>query len=193
MRKLLFAILTAVATAGLVVAVGGASIADRGGQGGFGDQEGFGDHGGFGSSRVVGQVYVNDNTTGTNTVAGFDRHADGTLTAIPGSPFAVGGAGTGAGIASQGSLQLSRDGRYLLAVDGGSNQISVARILRDGSLQVAGTGPVSSNGANPVSIAVHNSLVYVATRARARARAKPTTPASCSACSATFTRSRIRR
>ena len=41
----------------------------------------------------------------------FDRHADGTLTAIPGSPFAVGGAGTGAGImTSQGSLQLSSDG-----------------------------------------------------------------------------------
>ena len=34
--------------------------------------------------RVVGAVYVNDNTVGTNTVAGYYRHADGTLTAIPG-------------------------------------------------------------------------------------------------------------
>jgi hypothetical protein len=48
---------------------------------------------------VVGQLYVNDNTAGINTVSGFDRHADGTLTPLPGSPFAVGGAGTGAGSA----------------------------------------------------------------------------------------------
>jgi 6-phosphogluconolactonase len=116
---------------------------------------------------VVGHLYVNDNTTGVNTVAGFDRHADGSLTPIPGSPFAVGGAGTGHGVASQGSLQLSGDGRYLLAVDAGSNQISVLRIKPDGSLQVADV--VSSNGANPVSIAVHSDLVYVA-------NASPTAP-----------------
>ena len=30
---------------------------------------------------VVGHVYVNNNSAGENTVAGFDRHADGTLTA----------------------------------------------------------------------------------------------------------------
>ena len=49
------------------------------------------------ASPVVGHVYVNDNTAGTNTIGAFDRHADGTLTAEPGSPFAAGGAGTGAG------------------------------------------------------------------------------------------------
>ena len=81
-----------------------------------------------GSDAVVGQVYVNDNTAGVNTVGGFNRHADGALTPLPGSPFAVGGAGTGAGLASQGAIQLSSDGRYLLAADAGSNQISVLRI-----------------------------------------------------------------
>jgi len=114
------------------------------------------------ASGVVGHLYVNDNTTGVNTVAGFDRHADGTLTPIPGSPFAVGGTGAGKATASQGSLQLSADGRYLLAVDTGSNEISVLRIKPDGSLQIAGDGPVSSNGLDPVSIAVSGSLVYVA-------------------------------
>ena len=89
------------------------------------------------SSDVVGQVYLNDNTTGVNTVAGFDRHANGTLTPIAGSPFAVGGAGTGHGLASQGSLQLSADGRYLLAVDAGSDEISVLRIKPNGDLQIA--------------------------------------------------------
>jgi 6-phosphogluconolactonase len=112
------------------------------------------------SSDVVGQLYVNDNTAGVNTVAGFDRHADGTLTPIAGSPFAVGGAGTGSGLASQGSLQQSPDGRYLLAVDAGSNEISVLRIKPHGDLQVADV--VSSSGSNPVSIAVNGNLVYVA-------------------------------
>jgi hypothetical protein len=115
------------------------------------------------SSDLVGQLYVNDNTTGVNTVAGFDRHADGTLTPIAGSPFAVGGAGTGHGLASQGSLQQSADGRYLLAVDAGSNEISVLRIKPHGDLQVADVEP--SNGVNPVSIAVSGNLVYVANAA----------------------------
>jgi 6-phosphogluconolactonase len=113
-------------------------------------------------SDVVGHVYVNDNTADTNTVAGFARHADGTLTALPGSPFAVGGAGTGMAIGTQGALQLSSDGRYLLAVDAKSNQISVLRLLPNGALLPAGGSPVSSDGVGPISIAVHGSLVYVA-------------------------------
>jgi 6-phosphogluconolactonase (cycloisomerase 2 family) len=113
------------------------------------------------SAGVVGQLYVNDNTAGVNTVAGFDRHSDGTLTPLPGSPFSVGGAGTGHGIGSQGALQLSADGRYLLAVDAGSNQVSVLRIKPHGDLQLVGT-PVTSNGVEPVSIAVSGDLVYVA-------------------------------
>ncbi len=107
-------------------------------------------------------MYVNDNTAPVNSVAGFDRHADGSLTPMPGSPFAVGGSGAGHADASQGSLELSADGRYLLAVDAGSNQISVLRIKPDGSLQLAAGSPVASNGVDPVSIGVHGNLVYVA-------------------------------
>ena len=118
--------------------------------------------GGAWKSRVVGHVYVNDNTAPVNTVAGFDRHADGSLTAIPGSPFPVGGSGAGSPDASQGSLQLGADGRYLLAVDAGSNQISVLRVRPDGSLQAAPGSPVASGGVDPVSIGVDRNLVYVA-------------------------------
>ena len=114
------------------------------------------------ASDVVGHLYVNDNTAGTNTIAAFDRHADGTLTPLHGSPFAAGGAGTGTGIGSQGALQVTSDGNYLLAVDAGSNQISVLRINSDGELRPVGGGPVSSGGLEPVSIAVHDDLVYVA-------------------------------
>src|ERR1051325_7564990 len=102
MRKLVVALVAILALAGTVVASGSAGP----------------------PQVVVGHVYVNDNTAGANSVAGFDRHADGSLTPTPGSPFPVGGAGTGHGDASQGSLELSADGRYLLAVDAASNEIS---------------------------------------------------------------------
>ena len=111
-------------------------------------------------SPVVGHVYVNNNTAGTNTVAGFDRHADGSLTTIAGSPFVAGGAGTGLPFGSAGGLQRSSDGRYLLATDPASNQISVLRIRPNGSLRLVEVD--SSNGLTPVSIATQGSLVYVA-------------------------------
>jgi len=59
------------------------------------------------AADVAGHVYVNDNTAGVNTIAAFDRHSDGSLTPLPGSPYAAGGAGTGAIVGSQGALQLS--------------------------------------------------------------------------------------
>jgi 6-phosphogluconolactonase len=114
------------------------------------------------ASPVVGHVYVNDNTAGANTIGAFDRHADGTLTPEAGSPFAAGGAGTGAGLASQGALQISPDGRLLIAADAGSNQISVLRVRGNGSLKLVHGGVVPSGGALPVSIAIHGDLVYVA-------------------------------
>jgi 6-phosphogluconolactonase len=114
------------------------------------------------ATPVTGHVYVNDNTAGTNTIGAFARHADGTLTPQAGSPFAAGGAGTGAGLASQGALQISPDGRFLIAADAGSNQISVLRISPDGSLRLVSGGVVSSGGVLPVSVAIHDDLVYVA-------------------------------
>ena len=114
------------------------------------------------ASPMVGHVYVNDNTTGTNTIGAFDRHADGTLTPETGSPFAAGGAGTGAGLASQGAVQISPDGRFLIAVDAGSDQISVLRIRHNGSLRLVHHGVVSSGGVLPVSLTIHRDLLYAA-------------------------------
>jgi 6-phosphogluconolactonase (cycloisomerase 2 family) len=146
MRAFRFSVLLALAVAAVVVVAGGAAASP--GQ----------PH----PSGVVGHVYVNDNTAPVNSIAGFDRHADGSLTPVPGSPFAIGGSGTGHADASQGSLEQSADGRYLLAVDAGSNQISVLRIGPDGGLRPAEGSPVASGGVGPVSIAVHDDLVYVA-------------------------------
>jgi hypothetical protein len=146
MSKVRFTILVALVGAVAVTVAGGAAASQGGAPG----------------SAVVGHLYINDNTAPVNTVAGFARHADGALTPLPGSPFAVGGAGLGQADASQGSLQLSSDGRYLLAVDAGSNQLTVLRIKPNGSLQAAEGSPISSDGVDPVSIAVSKRLVYVA-------------------------------
>jgi 6-phosphogluconolactonase len=109
---------------------------------------------------IVGHVYVDNNSAGHNSVAGFNRHQNGTLTPILGSPFTTGGVGTGSPIGSADSIQFSSDGRYVLAVDPASNTISVLRARPDGSLRLVDTE--SSHGTTPVSLAVHGPLVYVA-------------------------------
>ena len=115
-----------------------------------------------GEHSVVGYTYLDGNTATSNTIDGFARHADGSVTPLPGSPFAAGGAGLGSGLASQGAIQATPDGRYLLAVDAGSNQISVLRITA-GGVPVPVGQPVSSGGIKPVSVAVSRAgLVYVA-------------------------------
>jgi 6-phosphogluconolactonase len=119
-------------------------------------------HGPGGGFGVPGYVYVNDNTATSNTVAGFRRWPDGSLTPLPGSPFATGGAGTGTAVGSQGSLQSALGGRYVLAADAGSNQVSVLAAGFGGRLYPVPGGTVASGGIEPVSIAVHGNLVYVA-------------------------------
>ena len=70
--------------------------------------------------------------------------------------------GPGPGLASQGAIQATPDGRYLLAANAGSSQISVLRVTAGGVPVLAGP-PVSAGGLQPVSLAVSGSgLVYVA-------------------------------
>ena len=76
MTRLGLVLVVAFAAAACVAAAGGASASPGGA--------------GAASQGVVGQLYINDNTAGVNTVAGFDRSSDGSLTPLPGSPFAIG-------------------------------------------------------------------------------------------------------
>ena len=117
-------------------------------------------HSGRGPFQGPEHVYLDGNTAGANTIAGFTRNADGSLTTLPGSPFQVGGAGL-AGVGSQDAVKYADHGRYLLAVDAGSNQISVLSVGSHGSLTPVPGSPFSSGGVEPNSIAVHGDLVYV--------------------------------
>lgn len=111
-----------------------------------------------GAQETPGAVYVLTNQT-ANSVMVYARAANGALT-LSGS-VSTGGTGMGSGpdpLGSQGALVLGRWGRRLLAVNAGSNDVSVFRVEGLG-LRLLDREP--SVGEMPVSIAVRGSLVYV--------------------------------
>ena len=103
-----------------------------------------------------GAVYTITNAAAGNGVAYFSRSSDGALALV--ATYATGGNGTGAGLGSQGAVTLSDDGRLLFAVNAGSDSVSEFAVREDG-LRLLST--FSSNGARPISIAVHKNLLYV--------------------------------
>jgi 6-phosphogluconolactonase len=105
---------------------------------------------------VAGAVYVLGNDASGNAVLAFDRAADGTLQAA--GEFATGGLGTGAGLGGQGALVLSANGRWLFAVNAGSNQISAFAVRPDGLKLV---DVADSGGETPTSLALKGRLLYI--------------------------------
>lgn len=107
----------------------------------------------------AGAVYTMTNAPDGNKVVIFNRDDDGILTKV--GSISTGGTGSGGALdplGSQNSLVLSSDNRWLLAVNGGSNEISVFRVLPDGLKLV---DKVDSGGVFPVSLTVYHNLVYV--------------------------------
>jgi len=72
--------------------------------------------------------------------------------------YNTGGKGTAAGLGNQGALALSSDQQYLFAVNAGSNELSVFRIIAD-KLQLL--DHQVEPGHHPVSVTVSNDTVYV--------------------------------
>jgi 6-phosphogluconolactonase len=111
-----------------------------------------------------GAVYAMTNDADGNEIIIFDRKANGKLTEV--GTIATGGDGSGPGpenngldpLGSQGSLVLSQNHRWLLAVNAGSDEISVFKVLRQGLSLV---DVVGSGGDFPVSITIYHDLVYV--------------------------------
>ncbi len=103
-----------------------------------------------------GALYTMDNAAHANHVLVFRRGENGGLTGA--GSFATGGTGAGAGLSSQGSVVLSRDGRWLFVCNPGSSEISVLAVTREG-LSLA--DKVDSGGQMPVSLALRHNLLYV--------------------------------
>ena len=105
---------------------------------------------------TAGALYVATNATTSNAILVFPRASDGTLSAP--SAFVTGGMGSGGGLGNQGGVSLTRDHRWLLVVNAGSNEVSVFAVKPDG-LEL--TDRVFSGGAQPVSVTAFRELVYV--------------------------------
>lgn len=115
--------------------------------------------------RGVGSyVYAMSNNIKANTVAVLRRDFFGGLDKV--QEVATGGVGVGVGttapppdpLGSQNELLASQDGRWLFAVNAGSNQVSVFSI-RHGGLVLQDV--VSSGGDYPVSLAQRGDQLYV--------------------------------
>jgi 6-phosphogluconolactonase len=109
-----------------------------------------------GDRSAVGAAYSISNAASGNQLVVYARSASGSLSPA-GSVFA-GGLGTGGGLASQGVVAVTDNGRTVLAVNPGSNSVA-AFAVEPGGPRLLNTAP--SGGIRPVSVAVHKQLVYV--------------------------------
>jgi 6-phosphogluconolactonase (cycloisomerase 2 family) len=115
-------------------------------------------------------VYVESGiqTPNGNSVFAFERHADGSLTQVPGSPFPTGGAGVQethlvfGPYEADSSLVADSARNLLFAVNSGSDTIAVFHIGTNGSLTPVAGSPFPSGGTDPVSVAVAGDFLFVA-------------------------------
>jgi len=109
-----------------------------------------------------GAVFTMTNPNGAaNAVIMFSRDNHGALNMV--GSFATGGngglrSGPPDPLKSQGSLMLTQDGKWLLAVNAGSNSISVFQVQNNG-LNLIGT--TASGGTFPVSLTISSNEVFV--------------------------------
>jgi 6-phosphogluconolactonase (cycloisomerase 2 family) len=112
--------------------------------------------------RPAGAVFVQTDNLEGNAVVAYDRESDGSLQQAGTYPTGgLGGALDGAVVdflASQGSLTLDPSGRLLYAVNAGSDTVTVFAVRGDRLVRLQA---ISSGGEFPVSVAVHDRVVYV--------------------------------
>lgn len=102
-----------------------------------------------------GAAFAMTNRARNNQITSYRRAADGSLTRV--GTISTRGAGIGVDLDTQGSLRLSRDHRFLYAVNAGSDDVSVFAV--DGPnltfLQRVYAGD------QPVSLTINGNLLYV--------------------------------
>lgn len=112
-------------------------------------------------------VYVQTNDQSGNAILAYRHTGNGTLTQIAGSPFPTGGTGVANPTQKLGpddsdyEVFLTSDNKYLYAVNGGSNNISVFNVAGNGTLSPVAGSPFPSGGETPASVFVSGNFVYV--------------------------------
>jgi 6-phosphogluconolactonase len=107
-------------------------------------------------SWARGSVYTQTNAAESNEILVFSRDPGGRLRLS--QRVQTHGLGTGVGLGSQGALALSHDGRFLYAVNAGSDSISVFVRGRHG---LALIDRIASGGDQPISLTLKRDLLYV--------------------------------
>jgi 6-phosphogluconolactonase (cycloisomerase 2 family) len=114
-------------------------------------------------------LYIQSNidAAGQNSVIGYARAADGTLTPLAGSPYPTGGTGfydpsykLGPFDTDQ-NLVADPNTGVLFAPNSGSNTIAALKFAADGSLIAVPGSPFRAGGSNPLALGVnrHNLIV----------------------------------
>lgn len=117
-------------------------------------------------------VQTNDFHPGANAVLAYRHTGDGKMMPLPGSPFKTGGTGNDNTVQELGpadsdqELFMTDNKKFLLAVNSGSNDITVFRVAKDGSLAPVSGSPFSSGGEVPVSLCVSGKYVYVVNKSQ---------------------------
>ena len=104
----------------------------------------------------AGRVYTATNAAEGNEIVVYSRNEGGLLTFE--SRISTGGLGTGGGLGNQGGLAISEDDQWLLAVNAGSDSVSVFAITEEG-LEL--TSLARTRGDLPVSVALSGRTAYV--------------------------------
>lgn len=110
----------------------------------------------FAQSQPQGAVFSMTNAAAGNEIVAFVRGQHGDLTLVGNTP--TNGTGNDKALESQGSIAMTKDGAWLLAVNSGSDEITVFSVQGTTLTQ---TDKVASGGKKPVSLAVSPDSVYV--------------------------------
>ncbi len=128
-------------------------------------------------------VYTESNNPGSgqNAVLAYSENpSTGVLTALPSGHYLTGGTGfenVGSPLGPDDSdkeVIITPDGRFLFAVNQGSNTVSEFAIQPDGSLKLVPHAPFASGGQEPVSLSFSNDVLRVLNRGTS-AEGKPGT------------------
>jgi 6-phosphogluconolactonase len=121
-----------------------------------------------GSSSVVGAAFAMTNAAPQNAIIAFDRLSNGHLT--PTGTYWTNGTGLGVDLDIQGGVRLSKDNRFLYAVNAASDEISVFAVTGS-KLKLIQT---VYGGDEPLSLTINDSNeVLYALSARSQATASP--------------------
>lgn len=111
---------------------------------------------GKGRHHATTTVFTMSNSPAGNELIALSLNRWGSLSES--GRLATGGNGTGGGLGNQSGLVLSDDAQWLIAVNAGSNTVSVFA-FNDGEPEL--TDVADSLGDRPVSVAIRKDLVYV--------------------------------